>query len=115
MLEMPDVQTLLKHVDAAPERSMADLIQFMSAFQLRFGRAVTPEQRIAYTTIFPKLDAIRKSVQGRAPAPATATAPPPERFTQVMTEVLGNVPEENTRPGAPIPPVPSAKPAAPQP
>jgi hypothetical protein len=107
MLEMPDMQTLLLNVDAAPERSIADLIQFMSAFQLRFGRAQTPEQRLAYTQLFPLLDSLRKAVQGKAPA--TGPAPPPEKFMAVMTEVLGNVPEASTVPGAPLPPVPAAR------
>ena len=77
MLNLPRVRDLLKSVDETPERSLADLLGFMHAFNLRFGVAETPE-RIAYQQIWPALDTLRDAVATET-SPVAATDYQPSR------------------------------------
>jgi hypothetical protein len=58
-------------VEKHPDVPLSDLLGFMSSFNLRFGEAKTPSQRILYSTLYPILDELRDQV-----APALAGAPP---------------------------------------
>lgn len=72
MLKAPKVDDFLEGVEKRPEATLGELISFMTAFNLRFGPATTPQQRAAYSLIYPKLVEVRKQM---APALAAATAP----------------------------------------
>jgi hypothetical protein len=66
--------------------SLFDLLTFMTVFNLRFGRAETPDARAAYNQIFPILDQRRKELvaliaqHASAPPELPAAAPPAEMF-----------------------------------
>lgn len=71
MIKTPSLDTYLAGVENRPEASLGELIQFMNAFNLRFGAATTPRQREVYTALYPSLDALRDQI-----APALAAAAP---------------------------------------
>ncbi len=100
LLAKPDIQPALLDLRKVQDTTVANLLGFMHAYNLRFGRATTPKQRQAYYQLFSALDRARDQIQGgfddrtvanATPAPATeffgnlnkarprrATAPPPQ-------------------------------------
>ena len=80
MLDTPALDVILSGVDKRPEATLGELLAFMDAFNLRFGQATTPRQRMVYQELYPKLVALRDEVapllagvQARQPQ-ATAVA-----------------------------------------
>jgi hypothetical protein len=71
MLDTPALDLLLAGVENRPEATLGELLGFMNAFNLRFGSATTPEQKLAYDALYPKLVELRNQI---APALASATA-----------------------------------------
>ncbi len=62
-----------------PEMTLADLIAFMAAFDLRFGVARTPSQREAYEALYPALSSLHKAAFGSPVAEAgVPPAPSPQ-------------------------------------
>jgi hypothetical protein len=72
MLKTPAIDVILAGVEKRPDATLGELLRFMSAFNLRFGVASTPQQRELYSFLYPKLVKLRDEV---APALATSTAP----------------------------------------
>jgi hypothetical protein len=56
-----------------PQMTLAALIGFMGAFDLRFGEAQTPSQRAAYEALYPALSRLHEAAFG-APAPQAEVA-----------------------------------------
>jgi len=88
MLKTPAIDVILSGVENRPDATLGELLNFMTAFNLRFGVASTPQQRQIYNTLFPKLVQLRKEI---APALATSAAlktsgHEPEDFFSVMNE-----------------------------
>lgn len=82
MLQAPQFDVFLKELDEVEETTLAHLINFMHAFNLRFGVAETEEQQAAYTQLFPMLDTLRDEVnpEGSSPlveGPARERGAPP--------------------------------------
>ena len=105
MLETPAVNVLLAGVDKRPEATLGDLMEFMAAYNLRFGASTTPRQREVYMMLYPMLDKLRDElvpVPGSAPptSPAVAAAP---------TEVFGGVGYNHAELKTPPPPAPAPK------
>jgi hypothetical protein len=73
MLQTPALDILLAGVEEHPEATLGQLLQFMSAYNLRFGQATTPVQKQVYDSLYPKLSELRAEV-----APALAGGPPPK-------------------------------------
>ncbi|MFO0910017.1 MAG: hypothetical protein U0794_16995 [Isosphaeraceae bacterium] len=71
MLKTPAIESILAGVEKRPEITLGQLLNFMNAFNLRFGVASTPAQQAAYEAIFPKLRSLRDQL-----APALAQAQP---------------------------------------
>jgi hypothetical protein len=71
MLQTPALNLLLSDVGKHPEATLADLLGFMSAYNLRFGLAKTEPQRAAYNQLYPMLIRLRDET-----APALASSPP---------------------------------------
>lgn len=108
MLESPRYQDLLRDVDKDPERTIGDLIRFMHAFNIRFGPAQTPDQREAYSQLFPLLDNLRDSV-------AAETGPmvvnePAKGSARRAADFFQGMPEEHLNQDHAIPPVPVYRP-----
>ena len=73
MLQTPALDILLAGVEDHPEATLGQLLAFMSAYNLRFGEATTPTQKMVYDSLYPKLSELRAEV-----APALAGEPPPK-------------------------------------
>jgi hypothetical protein len=74
MLETPAVNVLLAGVEKHPDASLADLMQFMTSFNLRFGAAETARQKEVYRMLYPMLVSVRDQVvptPGSTPEPST--------------------------------------------
>jgi hypothetical protein len=88
MLKTPALDVILAGVEKRPDTTLGELLNFMTAFNLRFGVASTPQQRQIYGMLYPKLVELRNQI---APALATSTAPKisgeePEDFFSVINE-----------------------------
>lgn len=88
MLTTPALDVILAGVEKRPDATLGELLNFMMAFNLRFGVASTPKQREIYNALYPKLVQLRNEI---APALASSAAPKvsntePEDFFSVMTE-----------------------------
>jgi hypothetical protein len=108
MLDTPRYQELLRDVDKHPERSLSDLIGFMHAFNLRFGVAETPDQREAYTQLFPLLDNLRDAVAAEA-GPMVVNQPT-RGGARRATEFFQGMPDEHLNQSRELPPVPVYRP-----
>jgi hypothetical protein len=75
MLDTPAMNVILAGVENRPDATLGELLNFMNAFNLRFGVADSPRQRMIYGDLFPKLAALRTQVAaGLAPEPPKSTA-----------------------------------------
>jgi hypothetical protein len=81
---------------------VANLVAFMHAYNLRFGPAVTPEQRSAYHKLYPALKGDRDRIYATLKAQASAPPPPPEPG-QNPTEVFQGIDERHLNLPAPNP------------
>jgi hypothetical protein len=59
MLGTPAINVLLSDVDKHPEATVGDLLGFMKAFNLRFGVADTPREKMVYDELYPLLVKLR--------------------------------------------------------
>src|SRR5271157_1396254 len=73
MLDTPALELILAGVEKRPDATLGELLNFMSAFNFRFGPATTPEQREVYHALYPKLVDLRNQI---APALAATSAAP---------------------------------------
>ena len=78
MLKTPPIGDIVAGVDKRPDASLGELLSFMTAYNLRFGAAATPQQQGVYRFLYPLLVELRNQV---APALA-ATAPPKIKGTE---------------------------------
>ena len=88
MLKAPKLDDFLDGVEKRSEATLGELLSFMTAFNLRFGPATTPQQREAYTFLYPRLVELRNQV---SPSVAAVTMPSSsgieaEEFYGVMSE-----------------------------
>lgn len=74
MLDSPAINVVLAGVEKRPDTTVGDLLGFMQAFNLRFGVAKTPEQRMAYTQLYPILAGLRGEVEGVSLTPDAGKA-----------------------------------------
>ncbi len=101
MLERPDIEKVIAELDTIKETSLGNLLGFMHTFNLRFGRPVTPQQRLAYESLYPMIDELRdkvvaslqpgKEVAGGTPEPAAAPKKdfhPGEFFSEMKLDHL---------------------------
>ncbi len=103
MLETPAVNVLLAGVDKRPDANLGELIEFMTAYNLRFGAATSPRQQAVYRQLYTSLTKLRDEVipaPGSAPPPAVAVSPDaPGAVFEGM-----NFNHAETKPPAPQPP-----------
>lgn len=70
LLHNPQFQKAIAELGKFKEGTLADLIVFMQAFNLRFGPAASDRQITLYSTLAPELARVLVDSQGGAPAPA---------------------------------------------
>jgi hypothetical protein len=101
MLETPAIDVILAGVENRPDASLAELLRFMNAFNLRFGAASTREQREAYDALYPKLVAMRTEVTAALPgaaAPSSIGSAVQNFFSSMSFDDLSKkVPTNSTR------------------
>jgi len=81
LLQKPEIEKIVSEIDKIKETTLGNLMGFMQNFNLRFGPAVTPEQKAAYEHLYPMMSQLRDRVLKDAKADAKATRPKPERPT----------------------------------
>jgi hypothetical protein len=101
MLQTPAIDVLLAGVEKRPDTTLAELLNFMRAFSLRFGPANTPQQRAIYDRLYPQLVSLRDTV-----APALASAAPPEGGHADAGEFFSGMDTRDLRKKVTPPPVP---------
>ena len=104
MLQTPAIDVILSGVEKRPEATLAELLSFMNAFNLRFGVASTPAQKQTYDQLYPKLVDLRNEVGPALAATSGSTSASkgtePGDFFQGMTY-------QDLQKKAPAPPAPS--------
>ena len=100
MLDTPAMDVILAGVEKRPDANLGELLNFMNAYNLRFGPAGSPEQRQIYNDLYSKLDTLRDQVTaGLSPEPPKASAAAPGEFFSGMEY-------SDLRKKAPPPPAP---------
>jgi hypothetical protein len=66
LLEQPDTKQVVDELRKVKTTSLANLLGFMHAFNLRFGPATTPREKIVYNKLYPLLDETRDRVISEA-------------------------------------------------
>jgi len=66
LLEQPDTKQVIDELRKVKTTSLANLLGFMHAFNLRFGPATTPREKIVYNKLYPLLDDTRDHVISEA-------------------------------------------------
>uniref|UniRef100_UPI00196AFAE8 hypothetical protein n=1 Tax=Aquisphaera insulae TaxID=2712864 RepID=UPI00196AFAE8 len=102
MLKTPAIDVILADVSDRPDATLGQLLTFMNAFNLRFGPAGTPEQRMIYDSLYPKLVALRDQV-----APALASSSAPRTTGTEPHEFFNDMSYEDLNKKAPAPPAPA--------
>jgi hypothetical protein len=74
LLEKTDTREVLDQLRDVKTTSLGNLLGFMHAFNLRFGPAETPRQKIVYNQLWPALDETRDRVLAEAKLDNTSTA-----------------------------------------
>lgn len=93
MLETPAINVLLAGVEKRPEVTLAELLTFMTANNLRFGVASSPRQQEVNTTLFPLLAKARDEAAASLAGTETKAASggesrPADFFAEMPLEVL---------------------------
>jgi len=93
ILENPNMLHALKDLKKVETTHVSNLIAFMHVFNLRFGPAVKPEQKIAYQKLYPILKGDRD--KGTSTIQAAQTSPPPPPPSVSPTALFHGVPEQH--------------------
>lgn len=108
LMKKPDIQPAMIALRQVKDTTVGNLLGFMHAFNLRFGRAMTLKQRQAYSQLFETLDQTRDQilaeVKGDGGAVARTNPAPPAEFFQNLNQGQAG------RPGATPQPPPARNP-----
>lgn len=107
MLEGPSMNVILAGVEKRPDATFADLLHFMNAFNLRFGRADSPRQRQVYDMLYPMLVNARNEV---APALAAVASAPTADAGKHTGEFFSGMDYKDLESKKTPPPPPAPKP-----
>jgi len=100
LLQEPKFEKAIAELDKVEDTSLGNLIAFMQAFNLRFGKAVTPEQQQAYIALHGPMS----SLHGKLMAALEPESPPkgdkrPER-RRIPADLFNGPDDESTPPSA---------------
>ena len=62
MLEKPDTKAAIDQLKMVKTTTLGNLIAFMHIYNLRFGAATTPHQKLIYDQLYPLLDDVRDRI-----------------------------------------------------
>ena len=115
LVEMPDVKAVLDELRDMKSTSVGNLLAFMHTFNLRFGPAETPRQRMIYEKLYPLVDQSRDRVlEEIKPSPSTESktddVPIHDFFSAMDPKHL----ERKKKATTPPPPAPDAPAPAPE-
>jgi hypothetical protein len=65
-LDQPPIEKVLAELATVKRVTVGSLVGFMHTFDLRFGPAITPEQRVGYEELYPMFVAVRDQISGEA-------------------------------------------------
>ncbi len=91
MLKTPAIDDIVAGVEKRPDATLGDLLSFMNAFNLRFGVASTPQQRRAYSLLYPELVRLRAEVASTlasSAAPKTRNTEAEDFFSRMSYDDL---------------------------
>jgi hypothetical protein len=89
LLERPDTTEAFDQLRKVQTTPLANLIAFMEIYNLRFGQATTPRQRLIYGELFTQIDAVRDQVANAAAAPEPAgVLPDPAAATDFFSKLF---------------------------
>jgi hypothetical protein len=74
MLDKPDTREALDQLRMVKTTSLGNLLAFMHVYNLRFGAATTPKERLIYNQLYPLLDEVRDRIVQESKVDTTATA-----------------------------------------
>jgi hypothetical protein len=74
LMKKPDIQPAMIALKKVQDTTVGNLLGFMHAFNLRFGRATTLKEKQAYSRLFEVLDQTRDQILAEAKLDSTATA-----------------------------------------
>jgi hypothetical protein len=98
MLDSPALDVITAGVEKHPDATLGQLLDFMRAYNLRFGQAKTERQRSVYSQLYPMLVHVRDDV-----APALASAPPARTDGSEPGEFFAGMDYQDLRKKAPPP------------
>jgi hypothetical protein len=104
MLEQPDIKEALDQLRMVKSTTLGNLLAFMHVYNLRFGAATTPHQKLIYgQTIYPSLDEVRDRISKESKLDETAQANPDH-----VSDVLNNLKiDDKAKKDVPPPPNPN--------
>ena len=99
MLEKPDTREALDQLRMVKTSSLGNLIAFMHVYNLRFGAATTPHQRVIYDQLYPLLDEVRDRImkESNADDERQPLAPMPIMWATSLTSWISIHCKEKTR------------------
>jgi hypothetical protein len=93
LMKKPDIQPAMIALRQVKDTTIGNLLGFMHAFNLRFGRATTLKEKQAYSQLFEIIDQTRDQILAEAKIDSTATAQanakPPAEFFQNLNQSRG--------------------------
>jgi hypothetical protein len=102
MLDKPDTREAFDQLRMVKTTSIGNLIAFMHVFNLRFGAATTPQQRMIYNQIYPVLDQVRDRVKDanldQAPPAQANAGHVGDFFNKMDMDTLEGKPKKTTPP-----------------
>ena len=103
MLEKPDTREAFDQLRMVKNSSLGNLIAFMHVYNLRFGAATTPRQRLIYDQLYPLLDEVRDRImkESNVDDKATARAEPAhvgDFFNKMDMDALQGKPKKDAPP-----------------
>jgi hypothetical protein len=104
MLEKPDTKAALDQLKMVKTTTLGNLIAFMHIYNMRFGAATNPHQKLIYDQLYPLLDDVRDRVTKESRS-ETAAAANPEHAGDFFNKVEVDQPAGKNK-EAPQPPNP---------
>ncbi len=105
LLGKPDIQPALLELRKVQDTSLGNLLGFMNVYNLRFGPATTPREKVAYQQLFEIMDQARDMVLAEAKlnARASGSRPDPNQATQLLQNLKppANSPRDSNAPTPP--------------